>query len=270
MPPSQCSGSCGQADGGLAATVIGLACLSAALIGSGCGVDDRNLSGEGSSAGKSNGVAGASGRSGDPTAGESGVQDQPALPRCVYLGTSVESGCETLVKNAGFSSNVASWTAEPVGITEGWLDADANDARNSGSLIVMNLNYKVEPEAANGTNGGAARQCVPITAGTLYELAADVFIPMSQGAGFQGATYISVATLSVFYYEGTDCSGRTLSNFTSAPVDKTDEWVHVEGHTTAPKESNSMAVRLATFKPFRQIMFEAHFDNVLVRESPAP
>jgi len=270
MPQSQCSGSCGQADGGLAAAVIGLACLGVVLVGSGCGVDDRNLSGEGAAAGALNGASGASGASGSITASESGAEDQPALPRCFYLGTSIESGCETLVKNAGFGSNVASWTAEPVGITEGWFDSDANDARNSGSMIVMNTNYKIDPEAANGTNGGGARQCVPISAGTSYALAADVFIPMSQGAGFEGVSYTSVAALSVFYYEGADCAGRTLSNFTSTPVDKTDEWVHVEGRTTAPKESQSMAVRLATFKPFRQIMFEAHFDNVFVRETPAP
>lgn len=269
MPQSQCSGSCGQANGGLAAAVISLACLSGVLIGTGCGVDDRTLLGEGASAGGAN-VAGASGTSGTPTAGDAGFEDQPALPRCVYLGTSVESGCETLVKNAGFGSNVASWVAEPVGITEGWFDADASDARNSGSMIVMNLNYKIDPEAANGTNGGGARQCVSISAGTAYELAADIFIPAGQGAGYQGVSYTSQATLSVFYYEGADCSGRTLSNFTSTAVDRIDEWVHVEGRTTAPKESNSMAVRLATLKPFRQIMFEAHFDNVLVRENPAP
>jgi hypothetical protein len=269
MPQSQCSGSCGQAGGGLATALIGLACLSVALMGTGCGVDDRNLSSEGASAGGSN-VAGASGASNDATAGESGFEDRAALPRCFYLGTSVQSGCETLVKNAGFGSNVASWVAEPAGITEGWFDADASDAHNSGSMVVMNLNYKADPEAANGVNGGGARQCVPASAGTTYELAADVFIPADQGAGFQDVSYTSVATLSVFYYEGAGCVGRTLTNFTSDPVDQTDEWVHVEGRTTAPKESQSMAVRLATLKPFRQIMFEAHFDNVLVRESPAP
>lgn len=178
-------------------------------------------------------------------------------------------GCETLVKNPGFASNVASWTAEPQAISEGWLNMDATDDPHSGSMVVMNLNYKVDVEAKNGTNGGAARQCLPVTSGTSYDLAVDVFIPMGQGAGFEGQ-YTSVATLSVFYYEGADCAGRTISNFTSAPVATTDEWVHVEGSTTAPKESLSMAVRLATLKPFRQVMFEAHFDNVFVKERSAP
>jgi len=234
------------------------------LLGTACGVDERSLQAGGSSGagGKSQGA----GSAGSQLLGAAGDPNETPLPRCVYLGSTVESDCETLVRNAGFASNVASWTAEPVGITEGWVNADASDDPHSGSMAVMNLNYKVDPEAATGTNGGAARQCVPVTAQTDYQLAADVFIPAGQGAGFQDVSYTSVATLSVFYYESPDCTGRTVSNFTSNPVVKTDEWVHVEGRTTAPKESQSMAVRLATLKPFRQIMFEAHFDNVFVGE----
>ncbi len=47
--------------------------------------------------------------------------------------------------------------AEPVGMTEGWQNADANDNHDSGSLIVMNLNCKIDEEAIGGSNGGAAR-----------------------------------------------------------------------------------------------------------------
>lgn len=191
------------------------------------------------------------------------------LPRCNYFGTEVEPGCETLVKNAGFTSNVASWVAEPVGMTEGWQNSDANDNHDSGSLIVMNLNYKIDEEAIGGSNGGAARQCVPVSPGTSYDLAADIYIPAGQGMGFEG-DYTSIATLSVFYYEGADCAGRSLTNFNSPSVSKTDEWVHVEGSTVAPKESLSMAVRLATLKPFRQVMFAAYFDNIFVQERGAP
>jgi hypothetical protein len=185
------------------------------------------------------------------------------------LGTFVEPGCETLVKNPGFSSNVASWSAEPVGMTEGWQNSDATDDPDSGSLAIMNLNYKTEPEASLGSNGGAARQCIPVSPLSVYDLAADVFIPMGQGMGFEGQ-YTSMATLSVFYYEGAECAGRSLTNFTSSPVSQTDQWVHIEGSTIAPKESVSMAVRLATLKPFRQIMFSVYFDNVFVQERVAP
>ncbi len=87
--------------------------------------------------------------------------------------------------------------------------------------------------------------------------------------GFEGDC-TSIAALSVFYYEGAECAGRSLSNFNSASVSKTDQWVHVEGSTVAPKESRSMAVRLATLKPFRQIMFAAYFDNIFVQERGTP
>ena len=222
----------------------------------GCSVDERTLLTRAGIDG-AGGSGSAAGATGNPSLlPQAGVEDPPApLPRCIYSSTTAEPGCETLVKNPGF--------------TKGWLNVDASDDPHSGSLEVMNLNYKEDVEAIGGTNGGGARQCVPVTAGTAYDLTADVFIPKGQGAGFEG-DYVSVATLSVFYYEGADCGGRTLSNFTSTPVDQTDEWVHVEGSTTAPKESASMAVRLATLKPFRQLMFKAHFDNVLVREHAAP
>lgn len=232
----------------------------------GCAVDDRTLlrgpapsAGAGGSAGSISTL---------PEGGDDGA-DEPALPRCNYFGTEVEPGCETLVKNPGFTSNVASWVAEPVGMTEGWQNSDANDNHDSGSLIVMNLNYKIDQEAIGGSNGGAARQCVPVSPLTTYDLAADIFIPAGQGMGFEG-DYTSIATLSVFYYEDADCAGRSLSNFSSPSVSKTDEWVRVEGSTVAPKESRSMAVRLATLKPFRQIMFAAYFDNILVKERAAP
>jgi hypothetical protein len=236
------------------------------LASSACGVDDRTLLTNSSALAGSSGASGTSGASGAPSPlPEAGSDEQP-LPHCLYLGKSLTAGCETLVRNPGFTSNVASWVGEPVGITEGWLNADASDDPTSGSLVVMNLNYKIDPEAKDGTNGGGARQCVPVTAGSTYDLAADVFVPMGQGAGFEGMTYTSEAALSVFFYVDAACADRTLSNFTSAPVSQTDTWVHVQGSTTAPKESQSMAVRLATFKPFRQVQFEAHFDNVFVQE----
>jgi hypothetical protein len=254
-----------RARGGLERALLtgsGVLALAACV---GCGVDERTLR-----AATSNNASGGSAGSVStlPEGGNDGG-NQPVLPRCNYFGTEVEPGCETLVKNAGFTSNVASWVAEPVGMTEGWQDSDANDNHGSGSLVVMNLNYKIDEEAIGGSNGGAARQCIPVSPSTTYDLAADIFIPAGQGMGFEG-DYTSVATLSVFYYEGADCAGRSLTNFNSPGVSKTDEWVHVEGSTVAPKESRSMAVRLATLKPFRQIMFAAYFDNVFVQERSAP
>jgi hypothetical protein len=102
-----------------------------------------------------------------------------------------------------------------------------------------------------------------------YDLAADIFIPSGQGMGFQG-DYTSVAALSVFFYPDAACALQTEGNFTSDAVQDNNEWLHVEGSTTAPKDAQAMAVRLATLKPFRQYTFEAHFDNVFVREHSTP
>jgi len=164
---------------------------------------------------------------------------------------------------------VAGWTAEDVGLSEGWLNVDANGDRGSGSLVVTNLNFKSDDSAKGGTAGGGARQCISVISGMTYDLAADIFIPSGQGMGFQG-DYTSVAALSVFFYPDAACALQTEGNFTSDAVQDNNEWVHVEGSTTAPKDAQAMAVRLATLKPFRQYTFEAHFDNVFVREHSTP
>lgn len=246
---------------------FGLGCLSLALCTSACGVDDRALY-EGLGPNGGNGSGGSSGTG--SSAADGGDEGMVApLPVCVYGAGTVADGCATLVQNPGFASNVASWVAEPVGMTEGWLAVDAKGDSKSGSIVITNLNYKTDAEAANGTNGGAARQCLPVNAGKVYELAADIFVPSGQGMGFDG-DYTSDAELSLFFYDSADCTGQTASNYTSTQITQAGEWVHVEGSTPAPKESGSMAVRLSTQKPFRQVSFEARFDNVLVRERPAP
>jgi hypothetical protein len=240
----------------------------ALLLCTGCSLDERTLLATGAIAGS--GASGAEQSNIDPAPfGGGGAAGEAPLPRCFYTGSSALSGCETLVKNPGFASNVAGWTAEDLGLTEGWLKDDANRDRASGSLVVTNLNFKSDDSAKGGTAGGGARQCISATSGMTYDLAADVFIPSGQGMGFQGV-YTSVATLSVFFYPDAACALQTEGNFTSDAVQDTNKWVHVEGSTTAPKDSQSMAVRLATLKPFRQYTFEAHYDNVFVREHQAP
>jgi hypothetical protein len=240
----------------------------ALLLCAGCSLDERTLLATGAIAGSS---ASGGERSGvDPApGGGGGAAGEAPLPRCFYTGSSAPPGCETLVKNPGFDANVAGWTAEDVGLTEGWLNVDANGDQGSGSLVVTNLNFKSDDSAKGGTAGGGARQCISVISGVTYDLAADIFIPSGQGMGFQG-DYTSVAALSVFFYPDTACAMQTEGNFTSDAVQDSNKWLHMEGSTTAPKDAQSMAVRLATLKPFRQYTFEAHFDNVFVREHSTP
>lgn len=265
MRPAPSSQAPSFAEGRLTCVARYAACLvTISVASSACGVDDRTLRTEGAAA------SGSAGAAGNPAfGGAAGMPEPEPLPRCTYVANDVDAGCETLVKNPGFERNVASWSAEPVAVTEGWSNSDASDDPKSGSLVVMNLNYSSDESAKDGTNGGGARQCITVTSGRTYDMAADIFIPMGQGAGFEG-NYVSIATLGVFFYEDATCSGRTQKNFNLDLVEQTDEWVHVVGSTIAPKESQSMAVRLATLKPFRQVMFEARFDNVFVQERATP
>ncbi|HEX3852752.1 MAG TPA: hypothetical protein VHW01_17435, partial [Polyangiaceae bacterium] len=111
-----------------------------------CSVDERELLTTGTDAATGGGQPSVA----DLNTGGAGEAGEAPLPRCVYLGNSVEPGCETLVKNPGFSSNVAGWTAEDVGVSEAWLDVDATAANASGSLVVNNFNFKDDDTAVGG------------------------------------------------------------------------------------------------------------------------
>src|SRR6185503_17559877 len=90
--------------------VAGASCLLAV----GCGVDDRSLTlGAGgtdnSGSGGSSTQAGSPGAS--PTAGSAPLDIE--IPVCTYATDSVEDGCETLAKNAGFQTDTDSWQPKP-------------------------------------------------------------------------------------------------------------------------------------------------------------
>jgi hypothetical protein len=247
--------------------IAGLALLTCAS----CTLDQRTLQ----TGDTVDGTGAASGQSaiGTPN-GSGGAAGEATIPTCYFSGSTTAAGCETLVDNPGFTKNVAGWTAEDLSISEGWVDEDAAKASGSGSIVVTNTNYSNDDAAKGGTAPGGARQCIPIESNAIYEFAADIYIPAGQGAGFQGVgfpgNYVSFADLSAFFYPDTACAQQSEGkNFSSDAVQVADEWVHVAGSATSPKDAQSMAVRLATGKPFPQYTFEAQFDNILVRKSGA-
>jgi hypothetical protein len=249
--------------------IIGLALLTNA----GCTLDERTLqTGDAiDGAGAQSGQAPAGNPSG---AGAAAGETSAGIPKCSYVGSTTAPGCETLVDNPGFTKNVAGWTAEDLSISEGWEQEDAAKASGSGSIAVTNTNYSNDAAAKGGTAPGGARQCIPITGNANFDFAADIYIPAGQGAGYQGdgfpGNYVSFADLSAFFYPDTACAQQSEGkSFSTDAVQVAGEWVHVEGSAMAPKDAQSMAVRLATGKPFPQYMFEAHFDNILVRQSAA-
>src|SRR5688572_7843705 len=144
----------------------------------GCGLDERPMLEERSAA-----VAGAGGASqggttskGAPVGGDGGQGAEYTVPDCIFLDDAIPEECESLVQNPGFAKDIHGWEGENVKILVGWYPDDATDSEASGSIAVNNT--------LSGTTVGTAPygawQCIPVTAGGVYDFAADVFIPKGQ------------------------------------------------------------------------------------------
>jgi len=225
---------------------------------SGCALDTRALElGSGAQAGD--------GQGGSPSASSGGSVKPPdpiALPICTY-GSEAKPGCETVVENAGFSGNIEGWEAEPLAITVGWAQDDANQSVDSGSLSVINSMHS----KSDGIAAGAGMQCLKTQAGQVYDMAGDILVPEGQGEGVNG-DYVGQAGFSVMFWPNDDCAsdGHSLTNFRTALVDEPGAWRHVQGTALAPDGALSMSMRVLTIKSFKQFTFEARFDNVLLQQ----
>jgi hypothetical protein len=160
---------------------------------------------------------------------------------------------ETLVKNAGFTGGSLGWLAEPK-VQLAWKAADADGSPRSGSLSVTNVNAA----AAEGTSMGGARQCAPATAGTIYRLAARVFLESGQGTGGRAAVNLG-------FHTSADCAELPIATYTSPLVEATRAWTTLHGLATAPPGTRSVSVRLVAVKPLRLGAFAALFDDLLLR-----
>jgi hypothetical protein len=241
---------------------------SVALLLSACSIDSRSLSMDPSGAAASAGSAG----NGPGSGGSSSTPPlEVELPVCVY-DEPVTADCKTLVSNAGFAEDTSGWLPED-GISATWDEMNASATGGSGSITVLNLRHG----KSAGYATGASLQCVPVTPGKYYDLAADVFIAEGQGLGLAEDSACSIppcskdgyegeAHLSVYFSDSADCSPPTTGNIFSEAVSETGKWIHVEATGRAPERVRSMEVRLDTLKPFREYFFSALYDNVFVRE----
>lgn len=240
--------------------------LSVVVLASlGCAVDDRTLLADngtsGSGSGGSAGKAGSAGSTGSNFAGVPGSVD---LPVCSY-SDEVEPGCETMIANAGFGADTDGWKEEPLDIVIGWDEEDATGSEASGSIAVVNAVLG----RADGISASGAAQCLPATPGTIYDMAADVFVPTGQGQGYEEKTYLGRAGLSILFWPNENCARTEQSlvpSFQTNLVELPDAWSRVEGSAKAPDLAKSMSVRVLTVKDFRQYTFKALFDNILVQE----
>jgi hypothetical protein len=267
MPPRQGASAVRVTCAFLRAREPVLLCLAALSLG-GCGLDERTLvaaSGGISSGGSSSdprNVGGAAPISKPDDASTGGDGGQSAdVPVCDYSGD-VAADCTTLVQNAGFDIDTSGWHPDG-GVYGIWRDADANSAKGSGSIDVLNMLAGDD----GGVAPGAARQCLPAVPGKTYDLASDVFIEAGQGDGpMPGAPYLGKAVLGAFFFDDEICEGTSVGFFNAKEITESDKWQHVTASGTAPELTKSILVRLNALKPIREYMFRATFDNVLVRE----
>jgi hypothetical protein len=102
-----------------------------------------------------------------------------------------------------------------------------------------------------------SRQCVPVTGGTTYRLTLQLFIPTGQGVGSGG--------VNIIYYPSIDCSGAMVGADAWSLVGDTNAWKLVQGTTSTPTGTQSMAVRLVAMKTFRAAAFQILFDDLLLK-----
>jgi hypothetical protein len=229
-----------------------------------CALDVRTLS---SGEGGSSGVGAEGGTMSFGNRSGSGSAPPVDVPVCSY--PTADPGCSSIIDNAGFLDGIEPWRAEPLAIAARWSQDDANGARDSGSITVVNTMHGSNV----GIAPGAAMQCLPAAPGEVFGMAADIFIPEGQGDGLEatdklpGPPFLSQAGLGLLFWPTADCSATaaTQGSFQTNLVEEAGVWHHVEGSAVAPLTAGSVSVRTLTVKPFRQFAFEARFDNVLLQ-----
>jgi hypothetical protein len=158
---------------------------------------------------------------------------------------------ETLVENATFDRDTAGWLNEDDSELF-WDDADAHEMGESGSLVVENR-LSVEQD---GLVLLGARQCVPLTGGAVYHLAAEISVH-DDTSDTQGG-------LQLLLYDGPDCSGAIIAAVASSFL-RASDWNVTSLTYVTPTETASAALRLVVMKPFDAPARRVAFDNVLLR-----
>ena len=131
-----------------------------------------------------------------------------------------------------------------------WSTNDAGGSAQSGSL-----DLKATGDPTIGLELSAV-QCISVSPGASYSLAADILIPTG-----------SSSYASLWFYGSNDCSGAALSVVASTPSFMTvTAWQEVFASASAPGVAHSVAVHLQVQKSVGQSSAEALFDNVMVTQ----
>jgi hypothetical protein len=155
-----------------------------------------------------------------------------------------------MVQNFAFDTDTQLWIEE-TNLQVDWDEADGEGRANSGSILVQNRSELDR----DGSLMMGARQCLPVTGGSVYQFAAQVLVPEQSGQGSAG--------LQVIFYSKQGCTEHVIDQVMSNFVAPGPDWEVVERNERAPNQAASAMLRLVVIKPFRSPPFKAHFDNVL-------
>jgi hypothetical protein len=160
---------------------------------------------------------------------------------------------ETLAINPDFDSDVLPWIGE-TGIVLDMHETDAHGVTGSGALSVENQTDVDQ----SGSSLLAARQCVPILGGAVYNFAVEVSVP-AESTNAQGG-------LILFFYDGAACTGNLTDSPITSNFVSVSEWTVAQKTYLTPASTESVMVRLVSQKMFRDPPRKVLYDNVLVRK----
>ena len=201
-----------------------------------------------SNGGTTNGGTTNGGTSGAPatSAGSAGQGGSVFNGPCGDLNHDLVDDCsQTLVQNSRFDTSASNWDAEP-GLTVTWNAGDASGKPTSGSLL---LSHTGDP----GTMIGA-RQCIPATPDTTYDVAARIMLTAGQGQG----------GVNVYLFDDDACQGNFVAGNTPIAGGETGKWTELLGTLWVRGGVHSMYVRLVAAKPMSQQSLSVLIDDVLI------
>jgi hypothetical protein len=217
---------------------------------------ETNISGSSTTAGSTGNASGAGGGSAgtSTTGGSAGASTDPDTGPCGDMDHNGVQDCEeTLAENATFDVGVEKWSADP-GVTQAWQPDDARGANGSGSLSVKFTSAVGGPTWALA----AAGQCVSAWADQTFEIGARTLIPEGQSGGR--------AEISLAFFGNDACAASFLGTATAVSSVRVGSWQTLHAGVKMPAGTRSVLVRLAAAKPGSQASFEAHFDDILLRQ----
>ena len=133
-----------------------------------------------------------------------------------------------------------------------WDPLDVLRSPESGSVLIR--------KTLAGTVDTAMGQCVPVTAGKLYDIGARILIPTGQSA-------TALARVAPVFYASQDCSGAVLGtpvNYLVESYAGGGDFHALAAQPTAPAGANSALIELkVTDSGNPSAVVEAHFDDVI-------